>query len=96
MLDQGIENLVPGGAELLEQLARLAAVLHHRQQQMLGGNIFVFERLGFRFGALDDFFETRRDVSLAGGAGDLRQAVEGFLQALGHGCQRHAEFLQQR
>ena len=40
--DQGVENLIAAGAELFEKLARFAAVLHHRQQQMLGGDIFVF------------------------------------------------------
>ena len=40
--DQGVENLIAGGAVFFEKLARFAAVLHHRQQQMLGGNIFVF------------------------------------------------------
>lgn len=63
---------------------------------MLGGDVFVLERFGLGLGAFDHFLQARRDVGLAGVAGDLRQAIESFLQTLDERTRRHAEFLQQR
>ena len=94
--DQGVENFIASCAQLLEDFPSFAAVLHNGQQQVLGGDILVFQGFGFGLAAFDNFLEPWRDIALAAGAGHLRQTVEGFLQSFGHLGQRYAKLLQQR
>ena len=61
--DEGLEDGVVAGAGLFEKLAGgIAAFLGDGEQEVLGGDEFVFEANGFVEGALHDLVERRGEV----------------------------------
>ena len=83
-LAQRLHQALAREAEFLEDAAGRAAVVDGGQQDMLYGDVFVLELLGFVLGGGEQAVEPRGDVDLvgrAGRAGDLGHAVEFLIEA---------------
>ena len=67
-----VQDALVGGAKPLQRLTGVALVLGHGEEEMLGGDVLVSERLRFLLGLLQDAAEPRR-------RGDLHVAAHFWL-----------------
>ena len=72
---------------------RLALDLRQRQQQMLGGDVFILEPVGFLLGLVEDIVERPARAGL--GAGGFGQAIQFSETILREAIRVGPELLQQ-
>ncbi len=77
-------------------LRGIALQLRDRQQQMLGGDVFVFEIGSFFEGAFQELVGRRRDARLRRSAGDLRQLLDRLVRFVQNGLRANADLFKNR
>ncbi len=87
---EGAEHALVRDAETLQRLTGVPVVGGHREQQVLGGDVLVAERLRFFLRALEDAAEPRGCADLHV-AGHLRLALELGAERAAQLCRLHAE-----
>ena len=81
-------------AGLFQDRLRRAIALGRREQQVLGADVLILERLRFLLGQLEQLAQPRRGVELA--AGDLRDRIERLLEPAFEPVRRSARALEDR
>ena len=94
---EGFQNSIVGGAVTGEDLlSNVALEVRDREQQVLGGDVFVFEVGGFFEGLLQQLVRLIRHCGLGGLSGDLGKLFEFTIDFGQHGLRADADLFQHR